>query len=263
MSIVFAGITPHPPMLIPTIGKQATEKLVATQQALEAMEKDLYAARPQTILIISPHTSLFTDSFTINAHPTLTSSFDQFGDLTTKRTWNGDPMLAAKISHMSKIANIPIQLVSEERIDHGASVPLFTLTNHLPDIKVLPMGFSKLSPQDHFNFGVFLKDQLMDQDKRIAIIASGDLSHCLRNDGLHPYKPEGEQFDTILQNAFKNHDSNALINLDPNLSTETGECAYRSALILMGILNNIDYTFHTYSYEYPFGIGYLAGQCVL
>ena len=35
MSLVFAAITPHPPLLIPTIGKNELKKINATKKALE------------------------------------------------------------------------------------------------------------------------------------------------------------------------------------------------------------------------------------
>src|SRR3989344_8062422 len=98
MSLVFAAVTPHPPMLIPTIGRDRVEQIAKTKEALLKLEQDLYLAKPQIILIISPHMSLFENAFSINAHTKLLSLFEHFGDVTTKKEWAGSPELAARIS---------------------------------------------------------------------------------------------------------------------------------------------------------------------
>jgi len=149
MSLVFAGIVPHPPLLIPSIGKGKEEQLSHTRIALETMEQELYLTKPQVLVIISPHGSLFSDAFSINAHTHICSDYELFGDLATKQEWSGVPDLAAKISHESKQKNIPVRLVSKEKVDHGVSVPLHFLTTHLPEIKVLPVGFSGLDHERH------------------------------------------------------------------------------------------------------------------
>ena len=65
MALVFAAITPHPPILIPTIGKDKLEALEKTKTALEQLEQDLYITKPDLIFIISPHTGAFKNTFTI------------------------------------------------------------------------------------------------------------------------------------------------------------------------------------------------------
>jgi hypothetical protein len=37
MSLVFAAIVPHPPLLIPSIGKEAIKKIDKTKRALEKL----------------------------------------------------------------------------------------------------------------------------------------------------------------------------------------------------------------------------------
>jgi aromatic ring-opening dioxygenase LigB subunit len=50
--------------------------------------------------------------------------------------------------------------------------------------------------------------------------------------------------------------------MDQTMIKNAQECAYRSTLILLGILRDMDYTFKNYSYESPFGVGYLVGNFV-
>lgn len=259
MSLVFAAITPHPPLLIPAIGKEQIEKISATKKALERMEEEIYVCKPQIILIISPHSGLFHDSFTVNAHTHFESNFEQFGDLSTKLRWKGAPDVAAKINQMAMKFSLPVQSVSEEKLDHGASVPLFYLTRHMPHIKVLPLGFSNMNAMEHIRFGELLKEVIMNDDKRVAVIASGDLSHNL--DKISPYK---ENFDEQIKYFLQKRAIGNILQLDnSDLLKKSQECGYRSILILLGMIKEMNFKLDELTYEHPFGVGYLTGHFAL
>lgn len=247
-------------MLIPGIGKETTEQLRQTAVALEKLEQELYLAKPNIILIISPHSSIFAESFSINAHNQFASAFDHFGDFSTQKKWSGSPDFAALVSKESVERKIPVQLVSTESLDHGASVSLYFLTKHLPDVKIVPLGYSALPRETHITYGEMLKDIIFSSTKRVAVIASGDLSHCVTPDAPHGFRPEGKQFDSSFIDLLETHQFSTLLNLDQAIVSEADECGYRSTLILLGILQNVNCKFHTLSYEHPFGIGYLVGQ---
>ena len=253
--LCFAAIIPHPPILIPNIGKDKLPELEKTKRAFLLLEQDLYLAKPHTIIIISPHIGLYDDSFAVNAHTHFVSKFSEFGDLTTRKEWPGAPDLAAKIAHASHGTNTSIQLTSVEELDHGATVPLYYLTDHLLDVKVLPLGFSRLSASDHVLYGELLGNIIMESDKRIAVVASGDLSHGLDEAGTDAKK----QFDEDLRRLITNRSIGSIMALE-NEAAAADECGYRSILILLGILKNMDYRFTTHAYEHPFGVGYLTGS---
>ncbi|MDP2693008.1 MAG: AmmeMemoRadiSam system protein B [bacterium] len=255
MPLVFAGITPHPPLLIPNIGKEKIEDIKKTKEALECMEKEIYVSKPQLIIIISPHSSLYENAFSVNSSQHFISTYENFGDLSTKKEWKGSSQYAARLSQCCKDNNIPLQTVSQEKLDHGASVPLFYLTNHLKNVEILPIGYSRLNAMEHIRFGEALKEVIMENEKRVAVIASGDLSHNL------PKKSKKESFDKKLIYFLKEKSIANLIELDStDALKKADECGYRSLLILMGILKKLDYTFSEETYEHPFGVGYLTGS---
>lgn len=258
MSLVFAAITPHPPVLLPTMPPDARERVRATEQAFATLAEELYLARPSTIIIISPHTSYFAESFSLNAHTDFVSNFEDFGDVQTKKTWAGDPDLAALIGH-DRARGLPIQMVSEAKLDHGACLPLYFLTKQLRHVKVLPVGFSQLSSKDHLDFGESIKENILRSGKRVAIIASGDLSHTLSAESPAGFNPLGKQFDQTIQELLSTKNTVGISNLDPHMINAAEECGYRSILILLGAMKNVDFSFKTLAYEAPFGVGYLTG----
>mgnify|MGYP000848260404 CR=1 FL=1 len=262
MPIVFAAITPHSPLLVASVGKEAHTKTKITGEALKTLEQELYLSKPHTLIVISPHTGIHTDSFSVNAHNAFRMSLTLFGDMTTVIERKGSTDLCAKIQHAATIANIPTQLISEPETDHGVAVPTLLLTEHLPDIHILPVGYSNKTPKDHLQFGEMLKEVCMDSDKRIAVIASGDFAHTLTTDSPGGFHADGAKFDASMREMLETKNTAGILTMNENMVHNAKECGYRSTLIMLGMLRNMDYTFRTLAYESPFGVGFFTGQCV-
>jgi AmmeMemoRadiSam system protein B len=255
----FSAITPHPPMLIPAVGRDNLSQIKKTQQAMQEVTEDFYASQPESVIVISPHGQLMENAFTINMSPNFTADFKQFGDLETKLRFKGDVGLIHQIKE-SLETSLPIQMVSNLELDHGVSVPLYYLTQNMPKIKIVPMGYSFLNNQTHFELGQKLAEIIHQHQKRIAVVASGDLSHCLTSDAPAGYNPQGKKFDKQLVKLIKQKDINSILNLDQELVKQAMECGLKSVIILMGILSHRDYQIEILSYEWPFGVGYLVSS---
>jgi len=262
MSLVFSAIVPHPPILIPSIGKEHIDSITATKSALEHLEQDLYATKPDTLIIISPHGQIQADSFTININAEFRADFKSFGDFTTVDTFDGDTTLLT-IDKERISDQVPINIISDPALDHGVSIPLYYLTRHLPNIRIIPIGFSFLDNQSHLAFGQALKETILSTDKRVAVIASADLSHCLTEKSPLPFNPAGKEFDDTMMRLLANRDTTAITNLDQQLVERAGECGLRSIIILLGTLSGMNYQSEIISYEAPFGVGYPVVRFVL
>jgi aromatic ring-opening dioxygenase LigB subunit len=257
MPIVFSAITPHPPILIPPIGKDNLSRLDATNNSFEELRKILIKSRASTIIVISPHGLVQSDSFTMNLNPRFSCNFEDFGDFTTKCSWSGNIGLSYKIREKLE-TSIPLQLISDEFLDHGTSVPLYLLTKGLKEIKVIPLYYSGLDLESHFSFGVKLKSELQSSMENIAVVASGDLSHRLTKNAPAGFSPKGKKFDKKLIELITKIKYRDILDMDESLIIEAGECGLRSIMILLGILDGIKVNPKVLSYESPFGVGYLT-----
>jgi len=263
MSLVFAAITPHPPILIPTIGKNAIKKIDKTKKSMERLEEDLYLSKPDILIIISPHGSYFKTSFTLNVCPEYETDLKEFGDLATRIKFKGELHISSKIIEATKTKGIPAVMISEPKLDHGSSIPLYYLANHLKNLRLTQIGFCDLSWKSHIDFGYLLKDIIMHTNKRVAVIASGDLSHALTSDAPAGFNSAGAKFDEKIQELLSHNNVAGMLQTDPELITNASECGFRSFLILMGMMKNVQYDYKFYSYECPFGVGYLTANLIL
>lgn len=121
-------------------------------------------------------------------------------------------------------------------------------------ITVVRIGISGLSPLTHYRFGQCIKEAV--GGKNVLLIASGDLSHCLKEDGPYGYKEEGPLFDHDIITAWKNSDFMRFLTFDPIFTEAAAECGLRSFQIMAGALDQKKIKPHYYSYEGPFGVGY-------
>lgn len=256
--IVFAAIVPHSPLLMPSIGKDHRQKLSATLAALGEIEQALYLAKPDTICIIAPHGSRYPDAFSINLAQKYTGNFKAFGDFATTVTAKGDFLMIDHLQRKLREENVPFTLTSSEELDYSYSVPIQLLTSHLQNWKLIAVSPSMHDGKAHFDFGAQLKRILHAEERRVAVIASADLSHKLTKESPGGASEEGPKFDAaVVENAPLNKPE-PLISLPPEIVENAGQCGYRPIMTLLGTLNEVNVTPKKLCYEAPFGVGYLT-----
>ncbi|KKW31543.1 MAG: AMMECR1 domain protein [Candidatus Uhrbacteria bacterium GW2011_GWA2_52_8d] len=258
--ICFAAITPHTPLLIPGVGKENIAKLESTTAALAHLEGELYASHPDVIVVISSHAIQHKEAFSLNLHDEYMIDFKDFGDLATSRILEPDIELVSEIEAYMHDRSVPFTLDSSATLDYGTGVPLYFLTKNLSDVKIVPLSFSGLPAKEHVRFGTELKDVFERSSKRIAVVASGDLSHCLSSDAPLGYKPEGEEYDQKVVEAVKSIATSGLLSMSTELLEGASACIQEQLLILFGILERKKVRVEILSYEHPFGVGYLVAQ---
>lgn len=261
--IVFSAIVPHSPLLIPAIGKENLNKLSATVQAMQALEKSLVEARPETIVVISPHGPVLPDAFSININSTYSCTMEEFGDFGTKLDCRSDFMLIDHLQRRLRAAKIPFVLTSEEKLDYGVVVPLSYLTPRLPKFTIIPITNSALSMAEHHKFGIELKEELANSNKRIAVLASADLAHTLTKEAPGGYSPHGKTFDEKIIELIKSRANEEFTQIPDDISAGAKSCGLAPIVILAGIIGHIMYEPQILSYEAPFGIGHVVANLKL
>ncbi|MFH2063240.1 MAG: class III extradiol dioxygenase subunit B-like domain-containing protein [bacterium] len=259
MALVFSGIAAHTPILMPKIGREEGLKLIEkTSQAMSRLEQELLAARPEIILIISPHGEMLPDAVTINISSKYVSHFDEFGDLVTKNEWKPATMLIDRIREDFKHQHLPLTLASDEQLDYGTSVPLHHLTKNLKEIRVVPFRpATTLTMKQHFEIGEALKTEILDSTSRIAVIASADLSHRVGENSPSGLSTKGVAFDDRIQELLKERNPIGLLDIDDDWTAEAQACGAGPLALLFGLIDRMSIDPEIISYEKPLGVGYL------
>ena len=256
----FNAICPHPPIIVSGIGSPTDLKIVKkTVKAMENLGKKFSEIKPETVILISPHGPVEFAQMTVNKTPSLCGDFQMFGNPASFEFEN-DLDLIQEIENICQKKNIPLGFVENFPLDHGALVPLSFLSKNYSNFKLVHSAFSYLDFETHFNFGKTIGEIIKNSNKKIAFIASGDLSHRLTLEAPAGYSPRGKEFDKKLIELIKNKNVEGILNLDQDLIEQAGECGLRSIIILLGVLSGLNYQPKILSYEGPFGVGYLVAE---
>src|SRR5438876_11559038 len=109
-ALVFACIAPHGSMIIPLLGEKGMEKALATRDAMEELGRRVAAARPETLVIITPHGHRIDGSFSLlnnrRVQGTLGPEPESNGNSFTLN-FEVDRELNAAIVEEARILNVP------------------------------------------------------------------------------------------------------------------------------------------------------------
>ncbi len=256
--IVFAAIAPHSPLLAPGVGKEHTEKHVETLRAYRELAESLFMAKPDSLLIISPHAPMYPDAFSGNVAPTFTGVLKDFGDHGTSIPAKADFLLLDHIHRGMRQEGVPFTMTSAEELDYAITIPLLLLGDAATKPKLAPIGISGMDGRLHYDFGQKLKNVLQAENSRIAVIASADLSHRVNPNSPQGALPEGEAFDRFVREKVVNLDGAGFLAADQNMLEKAQQSGYKPIAVLMGILDGMNVKPKELAYEAPFGVGLMT-----
>ena len=233
-----AYIVPHPPLIVPEIGKGEEKTIQDTIDNYKKYAKEIVELNPDTIIITTPHSVMYRDYFHISPGDTAYGNFQNFYAPQVGAKVNYDEELRDEIIKNANSHGIPAGTLGEmdPNLDHATLIPLYFIQQENPDFlkdkKIIRIGLSGLPLEEHFKLGK-------------------DISK-----GPYGYKKEGPEFDKMFAETVKNGDLEEFKNYDENFCNKASECGLRSFVILAGALDDYDYSTSLDSYEDPFGVGY-------
>lgn len=270
--ILGAYISPHPPIIIEEIGRGEVARAEKTVEGVKKLAEDIKAKKPTTIIVITPHGPLFSDAISISCEDNLEGSFADFGRGDLKFQFQNNRQLVKKIIRESNREGIMTAQIDKNfitrynvslKIDHGALVPLYFVNKVYPNYKLVHITYGLLSPLELYKFGSIVQNVVEDSEEEVVLIASGDMSHKLSNEGPYTYAKEGKIFDESIVEYLNNNDLESIVSFDLGFAERAGECGLRSFMIMAGFLEGYNIDTQVFSYEGPFGVGYLTGKIEL
>lgn len=262
---IFRGglLLPHPPVLLPEVGGNDSDRAALTYQAAERAIAELVNRQIDTLLVMTPHAPRFRDAIALFDYPRFSGSLVDFRAPDVRCSLMSDAGLIGKIFHAASAAQIPAARVTSEtaarlhwseKLDHGALVPLSLFIKAGFHGQLVMLSPGDLSCTLFEQFGRLVRGVIDKGDRAVAILASGDMSHYVNEESPYGSRPEGALFDAAVQSAIKNNDFSELARRAAPLAEPAGECGFRSLCFLFGAAH--DCKASLLSYEAPFGIGY-------
>src|SRR2546421_6707093 len=259
-SLVFAGIAPHPPIMVPEVGREASAEVRDSIDAMADLTERVIRSGAETVVLISPHAPLERDVFVAYDGPQLYADFANFRAPTATVHAQLDDELLSEITRIAGEENLTTIRIKGFDLDHGTAVPLYFLQRYGWNGRVVALGYSFLPNEDHVKFGQCIRQAIEGVGRPAAFIASGDLSHRLKLEAPAGFNPQAHLFDEEVVEAIRSCATKRIVDLDPELRRMAGECGYRSMLVAIGVAQELEPSCAVINYEAPFGVGYLVAQ---
>ena len=143
MAIIGAFMVPHPPMIVPEVGKGSEKQIAVTTAAYARVAQEIAALAPETIILSSPHATMYRDYFHISPGSQASGSFGSFRAPEVKFREEYDTELVKTIERIAQGQGFPAGTKGqrEPALDHGTMVPLYFIRQaYLAVSKVMTDG---------------------------------------------------------------------------------------------------------------------------
>lgn len=254
-------MVPHPPLIIPEVGGGEEKKIQKTIDAYQRVAETVGGLRPETIVLLSPHQTTYADYFHISPGRGAKGDFGQFraGQVSLEASYDTDFVRA--LCEAAEAAGLPAGTLGEREkgLDHGTMVPLYFVNRHWTGYRLVRIGLSGLPLASHYRLGQCIKAVAQDLGRNAVLLASGDLSHKLKEDGPYGFQEEGPAYDARVMDVMGRGAFGELLEFSEDFCEKAGECGHRSFTILAGAFDGTAVEAEQLSYEGPFGVGY--GVC--
>ena len=258
MGIIAGFMVPHPPMIVPAVGRGSEAQVEETARAYEKVAEEIAALCPETIVITSPHSIMYADYFHLSPGSSASGSFAAFRAPSVSFDEHYDEELVSEICRLADEEEFPAGTLGERdaSLDHGTMVPLWFIRNKYKEGKIVRIGLSGLPLIDHYRLGQLIRQAAENTGRRVVMIASGDLSHKLQEYGPYGYVPEGPEYDERIMDVMGRAAFGELFDFDESFCDRAAECGHRSFVIMAGAFDGTAVTAERLSHQDVTGVGY-------
>ena len=261
MGILAGFMLPHPPLIIPEIGRGEEQKIHSTTLSCRQAGREIAALRPETIVLLSPHQTMYADYFHISPGRSARGDFGQFGAKQVCLEVSYDTEFVTYLGGVAGSHHLHAGTLGEreKKLDHGTMVPLYFVNQYYTEYRLVRVGLSGFPLTAHYRLGQCIREVSEILGRETVIIASGDLSHRLKEDGPYGYRKEGPEYDARIMDVMGRGAFGELLEFPESFCETAAECGHRSFTVLAGAFDGTSPEVRRLSYEGPFGVGY--GVC--
>ncbi len=258
MPIMAAIMVPHPPLIIPEVGKGEEEQVRKTIEAYEKAARFVGELKPDTVIVSSPHSIMYADYFHVSPKAKASGSFRRFGAPEVSFREKYDEELVRELGRQAAALGFPAGILGERdpQLDHGTMVPLYFLEKYHRDFALVRVSLSGLSLSDHYRFGQLIRQAVDALGRRAVFVGSGDLSHKLQKYGPYGYDENGPVYDRRIMEVMGKAAFGELFDFEETFLKKAAECGHRSFVIMAGALDGLKVISKQLAHEDVTGVGY-------
>ncbi|MDJ0841119.1 MAG: class III extradiol dioxygenase subunit B-like domain-containing protein [Acidobacteriota bacterium] len=251
MGIIWSGLAPHPPIIVESVGGTRCREVQRTIDSMNQLARDLMSHNPDRLVIISPHTPRPHSGIAGWFGERLRGTLAQFGAPSTCFDLPVDqPWMKTFSQAYPRITDL-----GDELLDHGAMVPLHFAVQAGWQGPTAVIGLPWNEGRELDQIGSAVRQASATGD-RTAVLASGDMSHCLKPGAPCGFDERGKLFDHSFVAKVREQRYHDAVDIDPDLRQAAKQDVVESCRIAWEAIDYQNDNHRFLSYEGPFGVGY-------
>lgn len=275
MPLVYACIAPHGGEIIPELAKSKSDAklFLETRKGMLELRRQIEKARPDTIIIASPHNLRLWKKIGIVFSENSTGTLQSESKLrrSVRVSAKCDVKFAREIYAKALNAKLPVVganygtfegTASDLPMDWGTLIPLsFFLSKKRTRQIVIVTPSREIPLGQNVAFGrVISAISREKRDKRIAFVASADQAHAHKKSALYGFHPSAKIYDKMVIDAVERNDLKSLLRLDPRFVEDAKPDSLWQIAMLVGCLSQIDTSSRLISYQVPTYYGMICAD---
>ena len=272
MTLTYACIAPHGSDVIPELANKRTlRSFEETRKGMIAVSREVKHARPDTIIIASPH------NLRVHQHIAIVTAENSSGTL---RGWNApekraslkvkcSPALAKELLAAGTRRRLPVVGVnygtfegsnSDMAMDWGTFVPLwfFMHENRIRPKVVIVTPSREIPLEQNVAFGRIIADVVEKKRERVVFVASADQAHAHKKNGPYGFNKAAAAYDKFMVKAIETDDIDSIKELSSKFVEAAKPDSLWQMAMLAGVSERIPLVPHLFSYQVPTYFGMIC-----
>jgi aromatic ring-opening dioxygenase LigB subunit len=272
MTLAFACIAPHGGELIPRLAKFGGRKFSKTREGMRTLANSIVAAKPDTIVIASPHNLRLVEKIAIVVAENSTGCLQASPRRRVVLRAKCNVKLAREFLQEAEKRGLPVVGAnfgtfegpsSDVPMDWGTLVPLwFILQEKKVKAQIVIVTPSREIPiHQNVKFGRIIAEVLEKKSSgRAVFVASADQAHTHSKSGPYGFNSAASKFDMIVASAIVNNALDSLTRLNSRIIRNAKPDSIWQMAILSGVLDRVKMLPALLSYEAPTYFGMICAS---
>src|SRR5437660_11334800 len=261
MPLVYACIVPHGSDIIPQLAVRKTERLFEkTRESVRKIARDIRNARPQTIVLASPHNLRLRDNIAIVTAENSTGHLKGPRGGKVSLSLRCDREFAQDLLEESTRKHLPVVganygtaegLASDMPMDWGTLVPMWFVAKEerVKARTVIVTPSREIPLRQNIALGTTIAEIAEKKEKRLVFIASADQAHAHKKSGPYGFHQSAAKYDKLVSVAIRKNRIEAIYGLSKQLVEDAKPDSLWQMAILAGLTRVVKMRGSLLSYE--------------
>ena len=275
MTLVYACIAPHGSEAIEQLAsKTAVNKFRKTRDGLLRLASDVGKAKPDTIVIATPHNLRLWGKIGIvlSENSTGTLQASPRNKKTVSLKVKCDVKFASELLERSTRKHLPVVgahygtsegVTADMPMDWGTLVPLWFMVprcRRKPRVVIVTPS-REIPLSKNFEFGRIIAEQAeANQKKRVVFVASADQAHAQKKNGPYGFNRQSKDYDRMVLEALIRNRISAVMTFKQSLVKAAKPDSLWQMAVLAGIADKIKLKSEIVSYDVPTYFGMICAR---